>query len=149
MVNNLPAVQETRVRSLGWEDPLEKGMATHSSILTQESHGQRSLAGHRPWGHKESDRTERLTAEHIDSRRGTVVWSVCSGQLRPAVTSQSRTFQNRSPRGHLRSPLAHASLCAAAAPLTGELGVPFRSRAPLLLRSDSTLLLLLCVCVCV
>ena len=32
-VKNLPAVQETRVRSLGWEDPLEKKMATHSSIL--------------------------------------------------------------------------------------------------------------------
>ena len=33
MVKNLPAMQETRVRSLDWEDPLEKGMATHSSIL--------------------------------------------------------------------------------------------------------------------
>ena len=33
-VRNLPAVQETRVRSLGWEDPLEKEMATHSSILS-------------------------------------------------------------------------------------------------------------------
>ena len=32
-VKNLPAMQETRVRSLGWEDPLEKGMVTHSSIL--------------------------------------------------------------------------------------------------------------------
>ena len=32
-VKNLPAVQETRIRSLGWEDPLEKEMATHSSIL--------------------------------------------------------------------------------------------------------------------
>ena len=32
-VKNLPAVQETRVPSLGWEDPLQKGMATHSSIL--------------------------------------------------------------------------------------------------------------------
>ena len=32
-VKNLPAVQETWVRSLGWEEPLEKGMATHSSIL--------------------------------------------------------------------------------------------------------------------
>ena len=32
-VRNLPAMQETWVRSLGWEDPLEKGMATHSSIL--------------------------------------------------------------------------------------------------------------------
>ena len=34
MVKNLPAMQETQVRSLGWEYPLEKGMATHSSILT-------------------------------------------------------------------------------------------------------------------
>ena len=33
MVKNLPAMQEIRVRSLGWKDPLEKGMATHSSIL--------------------------------------------------------------------------------------------------------------------
>ena len=33
LVKNLPAVQETRVRFLGWEDPLEKEMATHSSIL--------------------------------------------------------------------------------------------------------------------
>ena len=34
MVKNLPAMRETRVQSLGWEDPLEKQMATHSSILT-------------------------------------------------------------------------------------------------------------------
>ena len=33
MINNLPEMQETQVRSLGWEDPLEKGVATHSSIL--------------------------------------------------------------------------------------------------------------------
>ena len=33
MVKNLPAMQETGIQSLGWEDPLEKGMATHSSIL--------------------------------------------------------------------------------------------------------------------
>ena len=33
MVKNLPAMQETGVQSLGWEDPLEKGMATHSSML--------------------------------------------------------------------------------------------------------------------
>ena len=33
IVKNLPAMQETQVQSLGWEDPLEKGMATHSSIL--------------------------------------------------------------------------------------------------------------------
>ena len=33
MVKNLPTVQEAQVRSLGWEDPLQKGMATHSSVL--------------------------------------------------------------------------------------------------------------------
>ena len=54
MVKNLPTTQETRVPSLGWEDPLEKGMATHSSILAWR---QRSLAGHSPRGHKESDMT--------------------------------------------------------------------------------------------
>ena len=41
-----------QVPSLGWEDPLEKGMATHSSILAQESRGQRSLAGYSPWGRR-------------------------------------------------------------------------------------------------
>ena len=35
MVKNLPAMQETQVQSLGWEDPLEKGMAIHSSVLAQ------------------------------------------------------------------------------------------------------------------
>ena len=36
MVKNLPAVQETRVQSLGWEDPLKKEMTTHSCILARE-----------------------------------------------------------------------------------------------------------------
>ena len=53
MVKNRPAMQETRVQSLGWEDPLEKENALHSSILVwkeygQKSHGQRSLAGYSP-----------------------------------------------------------------------------------------------------
>ena len=43
MVKNPPATWETWVRFLGWEDPLEECMATHSSILAGESHGQRSL----------------------------------------------------------------------------------------------------------
>ena len=51
---------ETWVRSLGREDPLEKEMATHSSTLAGKSHGQKSLVGYSPWGHKESDMTERL-----------------------------------------------------------------------------------------
>ena len=47
-----PAKQETQVQSLGWEAPLEKEMATYSSILAGKSHGQRSLVGYSPWGHK-------------------------------------------------------------------------------------------------
>ena len=50
-----------QVRFLGREDPLEKGMATHSSILTGESHGQRSWVGYSLWGRKESDMTEIFT----------------------------------------------------------------------------------------
>ena len=49
---------EMWVRSLGRENPLEEGMATHSSILPGESHGQRSLEGYSPWGCKESDTNE-------------------------------------------------------------------------------------------
>ena len=47
---DLPSMQETWVQSLGWEDPLEKGMATHSRFLPGEFHGQRSLVGYSPWG---------------------------------------------------------------------------------------------------
>ena len=46
MVKNLPAMQETRVQSLGWEDHLEKGMATTLVFLPGKSHGQRSLVGY-------------------------------------------------------------------------------------------------------
>ena len=56
---NWPAMQETQVRSLGQEDPLEKGMATHSpASLPGESRGRGSLVGRRPWGRTESDTTE-------------------------------------------------------------------------------------------
>jgi len=72
-------MQETRVATLGQEDPLEKGIATHSSILAWrspwteetgrqqqptpifspgEAHGQRRLAGNSPWVRKESDTTK-------------------------------------------------------------------------------------------
>ena len=62
MVKNLPVMQETQVLSLGlslgWEDPLKKGMATHSSILAWIIPWKRSLVGYSPWSHKESDMTE-------------------------------------------------------------------------------------------
>ena len=46
------AMQRTQVQSLIEEDPLEKEMATHSSILAWKSQGQRSLVGYSPWDHK-------------------------------------------------------------------------------------------------
>ena len=58
---NLPAMQETQVRSLGWEDPLEKGVATHSSILAWEISRTEEPGRLHPWGCKESDMTQQLT----------------------------------------------------------------------------------------
>ena len=48
MVKKLPAMQETRVQSLGQEDPLEKEWQPTPVFLPEESHGQRSLEGYRP-----------------------------------------------------------------------------------------------------
>ena len=65
MVKNPPAMWETWVQSLGWEDSLEVGMATHSNILAWRiSMDKRILAGYSPWRCKESDTTERLSTEH-------------------------------------------------------------------------------------
>ena len=54
-------MQETQVRSLGQEDPLEKGSLPTPVFLPGEFHGQRSLVSYNPWGHKESYMAERLT----------------------------------------------------------------------------------------
>ena len=66
MVKNLPAIQETQVRSLGLEDPLEEEMATHSSVLAWRripwiEDGVAKSMGCSPWGCKELDMTEQLT----------------------------------------------------------------------------------------
>ena len=57
-IKNLPAMQETGVQSLGREDPLEKGMATHSRILVWRTPWTEETG---PWGDKELDTTEQLT----------------------------------------------------------------------------------------
>ena len=61
MVKNPPAMWETQVPSLDWEDPLEEGMTTHSSILAWRILGQRSLVDYSPWGCRDSDSTEPIT----------------------------------------------------------------------------------------
>ena len=76
MVKNLPAMQETWVRSLGWEDPLEEGMATHSSIL----------AWRIPMD-KGADMTECLSVAHSSS----------IGQITSPVSCQGEADENSWP----------------------------------------------------
>ena len=57
-VKNLPAMQETQVQSLGWEDPLENGMATHSSILAWRILRTEDPGTMQSMGPKESDMTD-------------------------------------------------------------------------------------------
>ena len=87
MVKNPPAMQETQIQSLGWEDPLEKGLATHSSILArripwteEESRGLYS-----PRGRKVSETTEQLT---LRLRKISMCVCVCSFQFHPQLLSQ-------------------------------------------------------------
>ena len=61
MVKNLPTIWETLVRSLGWEDPLEMGMATHSSILARKNPLERGAWWATVHGVAKSDMTEQLT----------------------------------------------------------------------------------------
>ena len=64
MVNNLSAMQETQIQSLGWEDPLDKGMATHSSILAWKISWTEEPDGLQSWACKQSDISECLTLSH-------------------------------------------------------------------------------------
>ena len=57
LVKNPPAIQETQVQSLGWEHPLEKGMATHSSILAWEIPWTKEPGGLQSMGSQELDMT--------------------------------------------------------------------------------------------
>ena len=70
MVKNLPAVRETQVQSLCQEDPLEKEMATHSSILIWEIPWTEEPGRLQSWGRKELDTTERLTHSLVTLSRG-------------------------------------------------------------------------------
>ena len=64
IVKHLPAMWETRVQSLGWEDSLEKDMATHSNILAWTIPWMEEPGGLQSVGRKDSDTTERLHFSH-------------------------------------------------------------------------------------
>ena len=84
LVKNLPAMQETRVWSLGWEDILEKGKATHSSILAWRI----PWTVYSPWGRKELDTTEWLSLTHSRMNSGgprpigAQTWTHSVGQIK-------------------------------------------------------------------
>ena len=77
MIKNPPAMQEIWVSPLGQKDPLEKGMATHSSILSWRIPWTEEPGGLHPCGHKESDTTEGLTHKHTQ----TIEWSSLSSTV--------------------------------------------------------------------
>ena len=77
MVKNLPAMQETQVRSLGQEDPLEKDMATHSSILALENPMDRGAWHATVHGVTESDTTEQLST-FTAGKQSSVLIDSCS-----------------------------------------------------------------------
>ena len=60
-VKNMSAMRETQVQSLGWEDPLDEGMTTHSSILVWRIPWAEEPGGLHSMGSQESDMTEQLT----------------------------------------------------------------------------------------
>ena len=78
-LKRLPASWETWVQSLGREDPLEKEVATHSSILSWRIPWTESLVGYSPWGCKESDTTERLHFHFQRHRKDVMLPFECSG----------------------------------------------------------------------
>ena len=75
MVENLPAMQETWVRSLGWEDSLKKGMATHSSILAWRIPWTEKPGQLQSMGCKESDMTEQPTHTDLGEHKEIIIKS--------------------------------------------------------------------------
>ena len=106
MVKNPPAMQEILVQSLGWEDPLKKEMASHTSILTWGIPWREEPGGYSPRGGKESDMTEQLTllvshqtSDNSDSKFSSVqslshVW-LCDPMYRlPCPSPTPAAFSN-------------------------------------------------------
>ena len=84
-------MQDTPVQSLGLEDPLEEEMATHSSVLAGNSHGQRRLVGCNPWGLKELGTTEHASVHnHARTYHNTLLFKT----LPHALTVKSKLSCN-------------------------------------------------------
>ena len=105
-VTNLPAVQETWLWSLGWEDPLEEGMATHSSILVRRIHGVTKSQTQLSNFHYALWRTQvqSLVGElrfHMPQKN----WACMQQLLRPCATTRESVHCNQ--RSHMAQPRLH------------------------------------------
>ena len=101
-MKNLPAsAGDAGHAGSGLENPLEKEMATHSSILAWKCYGHRSLGGYRPWGRKESSTTEHThrktgrnthTHTHIFNFHPGVIWVAVQKHRFPVFLLQGRSI---------------------------------------------------------
>ena len=101
LVKNLLAMQEIQVQSLGQEDPLEKGKATHFSILAWRVPWTKEPVGYSPWGPKESGTTERPTSSLAPATRSEVCHHVLPCHPQYMVECGSRTFLQTGKIPHL------------------------------------------------
>ena len=95
MAKNLPTVWESQVQSLDWEDPLEKGMETHSSILAWKVPWTEEPGRLQSWGRKETDTTEHTHTQPLLRSRNRIfphpevtssLHSIPTSQFSPNVT---------------------------------------------------------------
>ena len=107
-VKHLCTMRETQVRALGWEDPLEKEMATHSRMIAYgKSYGQRSPVDYSPRGRKESDTTEQLHYSFSSC------WSLVSQMLKNLLAMWEIWLQSLGWEGPLEKGKAtHTSILA-------------------------------------
>ena len=116
MVKNLPVMWEAWVQSLGWEDPLEKGMATHSSILLPgEFHGQRSLAatvqGVARSRHDWATNTHTRTHAHTQMSHGRPQCHCLQFSLWTNVSNQNKLLNRESVPGYPGLHISGNKLC--------------------------------------
>ena len=127
-----PAMQETWIQSLGWEDLLEKGWQLTPVFSSGESHEQGSQEGCSPWGPKELDTTEGLTLSHRDYFKW--LWSVVNRTLgfpfgsvvKNPPARQEMQVLSLGWEDHLKKEMAaHFNILAWKIPWTEEPGYPW------------------------
>ena len=118
-------MQETQVRSLGWEDPLEKEMTTTPVFLPGKSHGQRSLVGYTPWGSKESD--DWLGCYYRVSTKVAFLPNLESGSLLVMIREISNSYNGAQSASEVTFVLGSASV---ALEQNSTLSFPTSSKTP-------------------